>query len=344
MSGDESQKADMTATPQGAEQRDAGLVHIESMPGGSLPLVIRPAVENLNLSAWAEANRDFLETEMLRRGGILFRDFNIAVPADFRQFVGTVAGELLEYRERSSPRTQVGGNVYTSTDYPAAKSINLHNENSYQDTWPAKIFFCCETPALTGGETPIADCRKVLARLGHATRERFSQKKWMYVRNYGDGFGLSWQSVFQTEDPAEVERHCREHDVEVEWREGGRLRTRAVRPAISRHPQTHELTWFNHAVFFHVTSLEAGMRAALLEVFAEDELPSNTFYGDGSPIEAEVLEEVREAYRQETVAFEWRERDVLMLDNMLVAHSRRPFTGQRRVLVAMAQPVRRSDL
>jgi alpha-ketoglutarate-dependent taurine dioxygenase len=321
------------------------LVTTGSLPAcGALPLVIRPAAEGLSPTRWAEANRDFLDAQLLRHGGILFRDFEVTTPAEFEQFIRAAAGELLEYRERSSPRTQVGGNVYTSTDYPAGKSIHLHNENSYQDTWPAKIFFYCAVAARQGGETPIADCRKVLARLSPGTRERFARKKWMYVRNYGDGFGLSWQSVFQTDDPAQVERHCREHDIEVEWKEGGRLRTRAVRPAISRHPRTGELTWFNHAAFFHVTSLDEGMRRALLEVFAEDDLPSNTFYGDGSAIEAEVLEEVRAAYRDETVAFPWREGDVLMLDNMLVAHARRPFVGPRKVLVGMAQPVSRRDV
>lgn len=332
------------ARPPAASARGE-LITAGSLPGGgALPLVIRPAVEEANLTQWAWANRCFLDSQLLRHGGILFRGFRIASPAEFEQFVRAAAGELLEYRERSSPRTQVGGNVYTSTDYPAGKSIHLHNENSYQDTWPARIFFYCATAAREGGETPIADCRKVLARLSPATRERFARRKWMYVRNYGDGFGLPWQAVFQTEDPARVERHCREHDIEVEWKEGGRLRTRAVRPAISRHPRTGELTWFNHAAFFHVTSLDEGMREALLEVFAEDDLPSNTFYGDGSPIEPEVLEEVRDAYRRETVVFPWQEGDVLMLDNMLVAHARRPFAGPRKVLVGMAQPVSRRDV
>ena len=43
----------------------------------------------------------------------------------------------------------------------------------------------------------------------------------------------------------------------------------------------------------------------------------------------------RLALRAETVTFPWRRGDVLLLDNMLTAHGRRPFTGDRRVLVAM---------
>ena len=37
------------------------------------------------------------------------------------------------------------------------------------------------------------------------------------------------------------------------------------------------------------------------------------------------------------VSFAWRRGDVLMLDNMLVAHGRATFKGDRRVVVAMAQ-------
>jgi len=53
-----------------------------------------------------------------------------------------------------------------------------------------------------------------------------------------------------------------------------------------------------------------------------------------------VIEEIRNAYLQETVTFRWREKDLLMIDNMLVAHGRRPFVGPRKILVAMGNPRR----
>ena len=73
-------------------------------------------------------------------------------------------------------------------------------------------------------------------------------------------------------------------------------------------------------------------------MFREEDLPRNAFYGDGSKIEASVLEEINEIYQQETVTFPWQEGDILMLDNMLVAHGRKPFIGPRKVLVGMAEP------
>jgi alpha-ketoglutarate-dependent taurine dioxygenase len=192
--------------------------------------------------------------------------------------------------------------------------------------------------------TPLADCRRVLARLSPETRQRFITKEWMLVRNFNDGFGLSWQEVFQTEDRVAVERYCRANRIQVEWKDDLRLRTKATRSAIVRHPRTGEQIWFNHVMFFHVSSFEAGMRNALLQEFGQYDLPSNTFFGDGGVIEADVMDEIREAFERETVMFPWQRGDLLVLDNMLVAHGRTPYEGSRQILVGMAQLVHRSQV
>jgi len=308
-------------------------------PALLLPLVVQPSINGLDSAVWAITNRSWIEQKLLLHDGVLFRGFNITSVESFGRFIAAVAGtEPLAYSERSSPRAAVGDKIYTSTDYPATQSIFLHNENSYQQRWPMYIFFYCVTPAREGGETPIADCRRVYERISPEIRERFIKRKWMYVRNFGEGFGLPWQTVFQTGDPGVVEEHCRQNDIRVEWRSDNRLRISAIRNAVATHPRTGEPVWFNHATFFHVTTLEPSVRDALLADYGGDELPTNTFYGDGSPIEDEVLDHLREAYRRETVVFPWQANDVLLLDNMLAAHGRAPYTGERKVLVGMAHP------
>ena len=166
----------------------------------------------------------------------------------------------------------------------------------------------------------------------------------MYVRNFGTGLGLGWRDAFQTEDRGEVEAYCGENRIELEWRGGERLRTRQVRSAAALHPRTGERVWFNHATFFHVSTLEPRTRDVLLSALAEDELPNQTFYGDGSPIPPEVMDALRAAYHQATVRFPWEAGDLLLLDNMLTAHARDPFKGPRRVLTAMADPCRWDDV
>lgn len=313
--------------------------------GIRLPLVIKPASGIPSLVEWARGRRTLVESKLYEHGGLLFRGFRVESAETFGEFIREVSGELLEYRERSSPRSEVGANVYTSTDHPPDQHIFVHNENSYQLNFNLKIFFFCETPAARGGETPIADCRNLLARIDPAVRERFMEKGWMYVRNYGDGFGLPWQTVFQTEDRRAVEEHCQRNGIRVEWKDGNRLRTRKVLPAVSRHPKTGEPVWFNHATFFHYTTLEPWVQEAMLEEFDnEDDYPTNTFYGDGSPIEPEALEHLRALYLSATVAFTWERGDVMLLDNMLVAHGRSPYGGERRILVGMSEPVTRAEV
>jgi alpha-ketoglutarate-dependent taurine dioxygenase len=311
------------------------LSHLER--GGGLPLVAEPGMSNINPAVWAGNNRELIESRLLRHGAILFRGFELDSVSKFEEFARAVSPELLDYRERSSPRSEVKRGIYTSTDYPADQSIHFHNEQSYTRRWPMKLWFYCAQAAERGGATPIADGRRVLALLDPRLREGFRRKKVMYVRNYGYGLGLSWQNAFQTDDPADVEDYCRRASIDFEWKDGESLRTRQVFETIVTHPRTGEETWFEHAAFFHVSGLPASVRGSLLAEFAEEDLPSNTYYGDGSPIEDAALEAVREAYRQAAVSFPWREGDALLIDNMLTSHGREPFAGSRRIVVAMAE-------
>jgi len=312
-------------------------------PGRMLPLVIRPAVKGVNLISWAKSHREFLEIQILKHGAILFRNFDVRGVTDLRRFVKAVSEELMPYRERSSPRHEVGENVYTSTDYPQEQTIFPHNEHSYALEVPLRLYFFCVTPAEQGGETPIADTRKVLERIDPRIRERFAQKNYMYVRNFGDGFGVPWQVAFQTTDRIAVEEYCRLNAIDFEWKDGDRLRTRQVRPALAKHPRTGEAVWFNHATFFHVSTLDPSISEALIDEFTEEGLPHNTYYGDGSPIEPAVLAELREAYRQEMVSFPWQASDIILLDNLLVSHARNSYCGVREILFAMSDPFVRTD-
>ena len=313
-------------------------------PGQSLPLVIQPAVEGLDPVAWAASHREFIEAKLLEHRALLFRHFNVDSPDCFERFIGTISEELLEYRDRSSPRHQVRDKIYTSTDYPPDQTIFLHNENSYQNLWPMKIYFYCQHAATEGGATPIADVRRVYSRLSPAVRQRFIDRQVLYQRNFNHGFGLTWQTVFQTSDPQVVEDYCRRNAIDFHWLSDGRLRTRQVRPAVARHRVTGEWVWFNHATFFHISTLEETLREVLLAEFAVEELPFNTYYGDGGEIEAEVLEELRGAYEAERVRFGWEAGDVLLLDNMSVAHGREAYEGERKVLVGMAEPCSRREV
>jgi alpha-ketoglutarate-dependent taurine dioxygenase len=311
--------------------------------GSPLPLLIRPDETELDLIAWAGNNRPLIEAELLKHGAILFRGFDMKATHEYEQFAIAISGHLLEYVYGSTPRMRVAGKIYTSTEYPADQTIPMHNEMSYSRNWPMKIWFYCARPADLGGNTPIADSRKVFARLDPKVRERFVEKNVMYVRNYSDGLDLSWQDAFETADRSAVERLCREAGIDFEWKDNNKLKTRQVAQSVAAHPKTKESVWFNQAHLFHVSNVQAEFREKLLEEFKQEDLPRNAYYGDGSQIEDSVLDEIRGVYQQESISFKWESGDVLMLDNMLASHGREPFQGQRKILVAMAEPTTGPD-
>lgn len=306
----------------------------------NFPLVVSPRNGDVNLVDWANGSQEWIESKILEHGAILFRNFNIDNIGKFEDFVAATSKGAIEYNERAAVRRSVGNKVYTSTEYPADQAIPLHHEMSYSHNYPTKIWFYCSIPAESLGATPIADDRKIFNLIDPKIKQIFQQKKVMYIRNYGEGLDLSWQEVFQTEDKGKVEKYCRDSKMICEWRAGGdKLRTKAIRQVIVNHPQTKDEIWFNHAHMFHHSNIKPEVRDLLLQQYKEDELPRNALYGDGSPIEVSILEEIRGIYNHCSVRFDWQKGDILMVDNFLASHGREPFTGQREILVAMAEIV-----
>jgi hypothetical protein len=76
----------------------------------------------------------------------------------------------------------------------------------------------------------------------------------------------------------------------------------------------------------------------------EEDLPRNVYYGDGSRIDDSVMAYLGDLYKRLSVSFTWQERDVLMLNNMLVAHSRNAYVGERKIVVALGNLVSKEQV
>src|SRR6185503_19126466 len=158
-----------------------------------------------------------------------------------------------------------------------------------------------------------------------------------------EGLDVSWQQFFHTRDRGEVEAYCRKGSVECEWTRSG-LRTRLRCPAVVTHPQTGEKVFFNQVQLHHPSCLSPAVRESLLSMVKEEDLPRNVYYGDGSPIDDSVMDDISALYRRFESSFPWQEHDVLMINNMLVAHSRNPFVGERKIVVALNTVVTHDQL
>lgn len=304
---------------------------------------VESAAPEARAADWVRNNRARIDQLLDAHGALLLRGFAERGADGFEAVIDALAAEPMGYVENTSPRKVVRGHIRTSTEYPAAHPIVLHNEHSYSAVVPRRLMLFCQTPASTGGETPLADCRRVLRRLDPALVDRFRRRAWSYVRDFGSGLGPSWQTVFATELPAEVDRHCSAADIETTWRDGV-LRTRQVRTPTVFHPRTGEEVWFNHICFWHVSSLEPAVKDAITAATGAAEPPNNTYFGDGEAIDEEVIAALRAAYDAERISFPWERGDVLLVDNLLMAHGRESFTGLRQTYFVMLDPVARRTL
>jgi alpha-ketoglutarate-dependent taurine dioxygenase len=312
-------------------------------PDQLLPLVIEPAFAEVGLVEWLRANHEFLERKLALHGGILFRGFGLNTPQEFERAASAMCGELFgEYGDL--PRDNVAEKVYTSTPYPPDKSILYHNESSHLSTWPSKINFFCITAPTQGGATPIVDCRKVYQGLSPEVRQKLADLGLLYVRNFCKGLDVSWQRFFGTEDRAAVERSCNARGMLCEWTDFGDLRVKQRCRAVLRHPKTGEMTFFNQVQLHHIHCLDPEVRQSLLTMFKPEDLPRHVYYGDGSPIEECVMDQIGKVYEKYAVRFQWRQGDLITLDNMLTAHGRDPYSGPRKIVVALSDMIANSDI
>lgn len=317
----------------------------EGGSGGSVALVVTE--RDLSLADVIEADRSGFHELVRDRHAVLFRGFRGMDAASLGRVVQAWGGKTLDYRSGVSPRKKVEADVYTSTELSHELRLPLHNELSYAARWPRTIFFTCLEPAVEGGETPIADVRSVYRSVDEEICSDFEDRGVVYLQNYGTEesyVNVSWQQAFDTGDRDTVEEFCRDAGIELEWLSDGGLRTRKWTPATRVHPVTSESLWFNQAHLFHSSSLDARVRRGMLARLGPEGLPRNAMYGDGGLVSSEVMMQIHRAFDANTLLFDWQRDDVLVLDNMIYAHGRMPFSGSRRVLVAMSDPIGEQQL
>ena len=375
-----------------ADPHDHGPVRVEPLGGtpadgstgapSGLPLVVEPAPPADRgegaLLAWIGAHRAYLEERLAIHGALLFRGFAVEgargfervaraiEPVLLNEYLGTSPRNALTSHDGGDPRTP--GHVFSASELPPYYPIPQHCEMSFVARPPRRLFFSCRLPSSgPGGETPLADFRRVARDLPAPVRARFEERGVRNIRNYAgpgnkgrlDPWKLKrWDEVFATTDRAAVERACRANGFAFTWKPDGGLRLVNDQPAFKPHPVTGEAVWFNHTQVFHLSAVpaeyqriadrqgqlryaalagvaEAAVRLRRRAVPAEDHAMHCT-HADGTPIADRDMDAVRAAIWKNMVFFKWRRGDVLVIDNDAVSHGRMPYTGPREVAVAWA--------
>jgi len=319
-----------------------------------LPLVIepsRPFSTQAEFFKFIAENQSYFKENSLKYGGILFRGFPMQHADDFAEFINYLGfGKSIDYVGGDSPRNKIKEGVYTSTEAPPSLKIPLHNELSFVKNYPKHIYFFCETPSPIGGETILADARKVYECIEPQVKEKFIANGLRYVSCYYyksklmEGLNKlqrshkSWLQVFETDSKQEVERMCKEHEFEYKWTKNDWIKISQVRPSVMSHPLTGERIWFNQAHLYDFNPRLLGnwrYLGAKLFYCREHMKLHQVFFGDHTKIPKADLYHVMDVLDECTIAFPWQKGDLLLLDNVLAMHGRAAFEGKRRILTAM---------
>jgi hypothetical protein len=343
------------------DQRIQEYDSLSSEPGLFPPIVWNP---NGDASVPSGVNRvwdriglpvDNIQTVLSKHGGILVRSIGTEwSAADLERAVLQITPHLRDYIGGTSPREIVHGKVMTATALPGDWSIPPHQEMAYTKTPPSFITFFCECQAATGGESTVTDMRSVLATIDSRIRKKFDRFGIQLRRvlpsietlRLKPGIQKPWSEVFATDDQRKVESIVTAKGWKAEWLPGNTLRLwQDVVPAVITHPISGESIWCNQAHLFSPACMmawaaEDGRRAEYETLKAakksHPEMLDDMLLGNGEPVPDEDALHIYRVLRQLEAELLLSHGDLLILDNLILAHGRKPFTGNRRVLVVLS--------
>ena len=350
------------------DQRIDLVEHFQEMLGSShvrcgflsskrMPLVITPIDSTLSdngeaFAAWYRHNQAIFDSMLLEFGCLLFRGFALRENSDFQAIAQNYPEHAFGYIGGATPRKNIAGRVYESTRIPATLKIGLHQEKAYMAHYPQKLAFFCKQPSVQGGETILCDMRAVTRRLPVQLIERLRAARILYLRNFRTPstpeneprntnmreYHRPWDEAFLTDDPQRVEQLCRDTQLNYQWLEDGSVTVSHTGDAILKHPLTGEDIWFNQLSTQHNNARSMGELGYTYIQRAYRDKPARPYdvrLGNGTPILEHEIAPVYDALEAEEIAFPWHSGDMLLIDNIAVAHGRNPFKGKRDVQVAL---------
>lgn len=230
--------------------------------------------------------------------------------------------------------------VFTANEAPPDQLIPFHHELAQVADPPQYIFFYCDLPSETGGETALIDST-LAYRFVADHHPQFMEKLKAHGARYKrtlpaeddkeSPIGRSFYNAYQVDNKTELENKLDKIEgLEYEWQPDGSLTviTEPI-PAVRMIEQQH-----NHAIYqwtFH----NSVIAAFLGWQDSRNDRMNAVCFGNNEPMDPKVLEDIAKFMDENKVSYQWQKGDVFALNNRLVMHSRNAFTGPRRVFAAM---------
>ena len=330
---------DVSSLPD--EVRSVSIKEQKVFDGIPFPLILSPSEafkdnDSQFWNDWVKRNIQVIEGLLLKYGAILFRGFPFETPTEFDAFANAYDYNAFVDIGGVGVRVNVVGNVYTANESPPGSMIPFHHEMAHVKDYPLILFFYCDLPAKEGGDTPLALSNVIYRKMAErdpAFVNRLEKEGLQYVRVAPDGnnstsaFGRSWQATFRTTDKEEAERNAKASGYDVEWLEDGRgLKTiTKVLPAIRVDKRTGKKMWFNSVFTFSITRQDS-----------RNDKTNAAIFPNGDHIRDETTETMKQVMDEARVSFTWQRKDVVIIDNRAVQHSRSDFfVPPRRILASL---------
>jgi hypothetical protein len=250
----------------------------------------------------------------------------------------------------TSARERKADGVFTASSDPPAVSLEPHLEMAYNEKYPKKVFFFCQTAPLPGegGETPVVDMRDFHLALPPEMVAKFRAVGVRYTRRLPSATVsprqiYNWQKLFFADSKQEVEKRCEELGYDFTWADDDSLSWSYIRPAFVKHTHDGEECWFNQATCLHHTYYNDYPGGAVDRpgepVLQGSSQPHDTSYGDGTPFTEKELQFMRARLWERANAVTWSNGDLLVMDNTRVAHGRMSYSenSNRSILVSLVQ-------
>lgn len=286
---------------------------------------------------WVSAGRDDLLSLATQHGAVAFRGFPTPTVEDFDAFVQALKIENFPYAKSLSNAVRINRTprVFSANEAPPDVKIFFHHEMAQTPLFPKYILFFCEIAPQSGGATPLCRSDILFAELmkrcpEFATKCERSGLRYTNVMPGNDdpnsGMGRSWHSTLGVESKSAAEARLGELGYSFEWLAGDCLKaTTPPLPAVME-VSPGQKTFFNQLI------------AAYCGWKDERNDPSDAIrHGDGSKLDADAVNVAVELAEELAYDHRWQAGDIVLLDNTVAMHARRPFGGTRKVLASLAE-------
>src|SRR5262249_32919644 len=162
------------------------------------------------------------------------------------------------------------------------------------------------------------------AQMPQDVREPLAQHGIRYERLCDGRTSRTWDQIYGTTDRDEAHQQAEANGEDLIFAADG-ARIRAVRPAFLT--VTHGTGWFNQLLPGHPHAPPAELRKMVAAGLPPTYRTCHA--GDGSQITPQTVDLLMQTHRAAEFPVPWAAGDILLIDNTVMAHGRRPYRGRR---------------